>query len=504
MTNTQAIRSAPIKLRNPGRFFINGEWVAPKGNLPEFQIIDSATEEPFYSVAQADHADMDAAIGAARHAFDHTDWPFLDPSVRAEYLRKLAEGLRARSEEMATFWTRQTGPIIGMSRMAMARVPMTYDFYADMAETYPWVAPGKTPMSNWGAIVAEPIGVVGAIVPWNTPLSLAAWKVAPALLTGCTVVLKLPPEAPGELLVLTEVAEEIGLPPGVLNVVTGRRGVTDQLVRDPRVDKIAFTGSSAVGKKIATAAGERLARYTLELGGKSAAVVLDDYDLERVAAVIAGQEISITGQNCSSLTRVIVPRKLHEEFASALGAAFAAVRVGDPLDEATQMGPVAMKRQQDSVLGYIQKGVDEGATLVTGGGRPEHLDRGFFVEPTVFSNVDPKSTIAQEEIFGPVVSIIPADSDAQAIEIANGTPFGLNSAVFTNDTERAWHVARRLRAGTVGHNGFKVESMLLGFGGVKESGYGREGGVQGVAAYIEPKTVLLDAPPAGFASASEE
>nr|WP_272928685.1 aldehyde dehydrogenase [Leucobacter luti] len=482
-------------MRHPDKLFINGEWVAPQGGLPAFDIIDSTTEEVFYSVAQAGPQDMDSAIAAARYAFDHTDWPFLDPSVRAEYLRKLAAGLRARSEEMAVYWTRQTGPTFAMAQASMQRVPMAYDFYADLAETYPWVTQAKSSMSNWSAVVAEPIGVVAAIVPWNTPLSLATWKIAPALLTGCTVVLKLPAEAPGELLALTEVAEEIGLPPGVLNVVTGRRGVTEQLVRDPRVNKVGFTGSSEVGKKIAVTASEHLARFTLELGGKSAAVVLDDYDLEKVAAIIAGQEISLTGQNCSSLTRVVVPRAKHDEFAELLGAKFAAVQVGDPFAPDTQMGPVALERQRESILGYIEAGKAEGATLVTGGSRPAHLDRGWFVEPTVFANVDRNATIAQEEIFGPVVSIIPADDEDDAVEIANGTPFGLNSAVFSDDTERAWGIARRLRAGTVGHNGFKVESLLIGFGGVKESGYGREGGEMGVSAYIEPKTVLMDAAP---------
>ncbi|MBO1901332.1 aldehyde dehydrogenase [Leucobacter weissii] len=498
MSNASSIRSTPIALRHPDKFFIDGRWTAPKHDLPPFEVIDSATEEVFYTVAQAGPDDMDAAIAAARRAFDHGEWPFLEHAERAEYLRKLADGLRARSEEMAAFWTRQTGPTYAMSQASMQRVPMAYEFYADQAESYPWVAPGESMMSKWAAVVAEPVGVVAAIVPWNTPLSLATWKLAPALLTGCTVVLKLPAEAPGELLVLTEVAEEIGLPPGVLNVVTGRRGVTEQLVRDPRVDKIGFTGSSEVGKKIAVAASERLARFTLELGGKSAAVVLDDYDLEKVAAVITGQEISLTGQNCSSLTRVIVPEHRHAEFAEMLGAAFSAVKLGDPFDEATQMGPVAMQRQQKSILQYIDTGVREGATLVAGGHRPEHLQRGWFVEPTVFANVDPNATIAQEEIFGPVVSIIPSKDEADAIAIANGTPFGLNSAVFTDDPDRAWHVARRLRAGTVGHNGFKVESLLLGFGGVKESGYGREGGSMGIGAYVEPKTVLLDDAPARF------
>lgn len=310
-----------------------------------------------------------------------------------------------------------------MSSMSISRVPSVFDFYADLADSYPWITVQESEMAAFGATVSEPIGVVGAIVPWNTPLSLASYKIAPALLTGCTVVLKLPPEAPGELLILAEVAAEIGLPAGVLNVVTAEREVSEQLVRDPRVDKVAFTGSSAVGKRIATICGERLARYTLELGGKSAAVILDDYDPATAAAAITGQEITLTGQNCSSLTRVIVP--------------------------------------------------------------------------TVFANVDNDSTIAQEEIFGPVISVIPAESEEHAIELANGTDFGLNSSVFTNDIERAYHVARRLRAGTVGHNGFKTDTKI-GFGSVKQSGVGREGGVRGVLPYIEPKTVLLNEMPERF------
>ncbi|MFT4233677.1 MAG: aldehyde dehydrogenase, partial [Microbacterium sp.] len=436
-------------------------------------------------------------IAAARHTFDNTDWAFLDPRERAGYLRRIAQRLRERSEEAAIFWTRQTGPVFRMSSYSIARVPALFDYYADLAETFEWAVPAKPEFSDWGAVVQEPVGVVAAIVPWNTPLSLAAYKVAPAILAGCTIVLKAPPEAPGELYILAEIAEEVGLPAGVLNLVNGHRGVSQQLVADPRVDKIGFTGSGPVGRQIATVAGERLARYTLELGGKSAAVILDDYDLETAAQAIAQAETSITGQVCMSLTRAIVSRHRHDEFAAALGAAFGAVKVGDPFDPASQMGPLAMARQQSRVLDYIDKGRAEGATLVTGGGRPADLDRGFFVEPTVFSNVDNSSTIAQEEIFGPVLSVIPAENEEDAVRMANDTQYGLNNAVFTNDIDRAYHVARRLLSGTVGHNGFKVDTTL-GYGGFKQSGYGREGGPQGLHAYLESKTIVLDAKPTGF------
>jgi acyl-CoA reductase-like NAD-dependent aldehyde dehydrogenase len=496
VTDVLTVREAPVSLQHPDRIYINGSWVAPSGNST-LEVVDSTTEETFFRVAETTPQDMDAAIAAARHAFDHSAWPFLEPGERGEYLRKIAAGLRARSEEAATFWTRQTGATFRMAVGSISRVPGLFDSYADLADSYPWVTLDTPEFAAFGAVVNEPVGVVGAIVPWNTPLSLAAYKVAPALLAGCTVVLKAPTEAPGELLILAEVADEIGLPPGVLNVVNGHRDVSEQLVRDPRVDKIAFTGSSAVGRDIASAAGARLARYTLELGGKSAAVLLDDYDLGSAAAAISQQECSLNGQVCMSLTRVIVSQSRHDEFVDALASIFGAVRVGDPFDPDTQLGPLALARQQQSVLGYVQRAIADGSRLVIGGKRPAHLDRGYFVEPTVFGNVDNRSELAQEELFGPVISVIPAQNEDHAIELANDTQYGLNNAVFTHDVNRAYQVARRLRSGTVGHNGFKTDTRM-GFGGFKQSGVGREGGVQGLLPYLESKTVLLDGTPSRF------
>ncbi|MEY9853165.1 aldehyde dehydrogenase (NAD+) [Leifsonia sp. EB41] len=496
MTDVLTVRETAISLQHPDRVYIDGRWVVPAGNST-LDVIDSTTEETFFRVGETTPQDMDAAIAAARRAFDHSPWPFLEPRERAHYLRGIAAGLRARAEEAATFWTRQTGPTFRMALGSISRVPALFEYYADLADTYPWATQDSPEFAAFGAVVNEPVGVVGAIVPWNTPLSLAAYKIAPALLAGCTVVLKAPPEAPGELYILAEIADEIGLPAGVLNVVNGHRNVSEQLVRDPRVDKIAFTGSSAVGRHIASVAGGRLARYTLELGGKSAAVVLDDYDLAAAAAAVSQQECSINGQVCMSLTRVIVTRSRHDELVEALASTFGSVTVGDPFDPETQLGPLALAKQQRSVLDYIQKGVAEGADLVTGGKRPAHLERGWFVEPTVFGNVDNRSTIAQEELFGPVISVIPADNEEHAIELANDTQYGLNNAVFTNDVDRAYQVARRLRSGTVGHNGFKTDTRM-GFGGFKQSGVGREGGIQGVAPYLESKTVLLDGAPSVF------
>ncbi|MFF1832128.1 aldehyde dehydrogenase [Paenarthrobacter sp. NPDC058040] len=496
MADVLVERGAPVNIRHADHLFINGEWMRPTSNSG-FDVIDAGTEEAFFRVAEAGPLDMDAAVAAARYAFDHSPWPFLDPQERGEYLRKLGAGLRARSEETGTFWSRQAGVLFSTSRMAINRVSNTLDYHADLASTYPFEAVAKPEFAPFGVVVKEPIGVVAAIVPWNTPLSLAIHKIAPALLAGCTVVLKAPPEAPGELYVLAEIAQEIGLPPGVLNVVTADREVSEQLVRDPRVDKISFTGSSGVGRRIASLAGERVGRYTLELGGKSAAVIFDDYDIETAAKTLAAAECSLNGQVCMSLTRVIVTKDRHDQMAEALGSIFGSVRVGDPFDPDSQLGPLALERQQERVLGYVQKGIAEGADLVTGGHRPAHLERGFYVEPTVFANVDNNSTIAQEEIFGPVLSVIAADNEAHAIELANATVYGLNSAVFTNDNDRAYHAARRLRSGTVGHNGFKTD-QLMGVGGFKQSGVGREGGLQGVLPYLESKTVLLDGAPSRF------
>ncbi|WP_243076334.1 aldehyde dehydrogenase [Microbacterium sp. SS28] len=496
MTELLTIRDTTITLKHPERLYINGEWVLPAGGST-LEVIDATTEEAFYRTAETTPTDMDAAIAAAREAFDNSPWPFLEPSERAQYLRKIAARLRERAEEAATFWTRQTGPTFRMAVGSLSRVPNLFDYYADVADTYPWAVQDSPEFAAFGAVVNEPIGVVGAIVPWNTPLSLAAYKIAPALLAGCTVVLKAPPEAPGELWILAEIAEEIGLPAGVLNVVNGHRQVSDQLVRDPRVDKIAFTGSSHVGRQIAAAAGGRLARYTLELGGKSAAVVLDDYDLATAAAAISQQECSLNGQVCMSLTRVIVTKDRHDDLVDALAVTFGSVAVGDPFDPQTQLGPLALAKQQQSVLGYIEQGIADGARLAVGGKRPAHLERGYFVEPTVFGNVDNSSTLAQEELFGPVLSVIPAENEEHAVELANATQYGLNNAVFTNDVERAYQIARRLRSGTVGHNGFKTDTRM-GFGGFKQSGVGREGGIQGIAPYLESKTVLLDAAPARF------
>ena len=440
-----------IPLRSTDSFFIGGQWVHPSSDAT-FEVIDSATEQPVFRVAEAQAADMDHAMEAARRAFDKGPWPRMTHAERAGHMLAFAEALQAKAETYAALWPRESGVLHVIAQMIAPQIPHYFRYYASLADTYPFeevVAAAPSPIwgESYGLRVREPVGVVAAIVPWNGPLDLAALKLAPAFIAGCTVILKMSPEAPTAGYLLAEAAEDCGLPAGVLNVVTAGREVSEMLVRDPRVDKIAFTGSTAAGRRIASVAGERIARVSLELGGKSAAIILDDADLGQAAQVLAGAEAFLTGQVCVSLTRIVVARAKHDEFTDALAAAFSAVKVGDPFDPTSQMGPLTSATQRDRVQGYIAKGVEEGARLVTGGGRPKDLERGYYIEPTVFADVTNKLTIAQEEIFGPVLSVIPADSEQEAIEIANDSIYGLNASVFTPDAARAYEVAKHLRTG---------------------------------------------------------
>jgi acyl-CoA reductase-like NAD-dependent aldehyde dehydrogenase len=482
-----------MALAHPDRLFIDGTWAVPATDQT-FDVVRASTEEPFLRVAAASAADMDRAVAAARAAFDRGPWPRMAHAERAGLLRALAAALRERSDDYADVWTSESGILHRYARGGAPDTAARFDWYADLADTFPFEAPVQPTVGAFGLLAREPVGVVGAIIPWNAPLTMIAAKVAPALLAGCTVVLKPSPEAPGESYLLAEAAEAVGLGAGVLNVLTADREVSELLVRDPRVDKITFTGSTAAGRRIASLCGERIARCTLELGGKSAAVVLDDADLAVAAKTLARAETYLSGQVCSSLTRIIVTRSRHDELVDALAGRFGSVRVGDPFDAESQMGPLATDAQRRRVESYIAKGIDEGATVATGGGRPPHLDRGWYVEPTVFGNVDNRSTIAQEEIFGPVLSVVPADSEEHAVELANDTIYGLNASVFTPDVDRARGVARRLRSGTVGHNAM-VTDFGVAFGGFKQSGIGREGGVEGLLPFLETKLVVLDGPP---------
>ncbi|UZW53691.1 aldehyde dehydrogenase [Sphingobium sp. JS3065] len=486
---------APVN--HPDRFFIGGEWTAPSSS-EKLDVIDSDSEEVFLSVAKAQAADIERAIASARRAFDNGPWPRMSHAERAEWLRRIAAEISMRASDIARISTVESGILHRHAQGSAAALGSAYEYYAGLADTFPFIerheprAGGKV-----GLLMREPVGVVAAIIPWNAAPMLTAYKCAPALLAGCTVIIKASPEAPGTSYVLAEVCEKIGLPPGVINVLTADRDVSELLVRHPGVDKITFTGSTAAGRKIASICGERIARCTLELGGKSAAVILDDYDIATAAQNIAGNAVLLTGQVCASLTRIIVPKRSHDDMVEALVASFEKIRVGNPFGPDTDMGPLAMARQRDRVESYIATGIAEGARLATGGRRPSHLNRGFYIEPTVFANVGNDQTIAREEIFGPVLSVIPATDEAEAMAIANDTIFGLNASVFTNDTDRALAASRELRSGTVGHNSFRGD-FSIAFGGFKQSGIGREGGVEGLLPFLEVKTVILDAEPSGI------
>src|SRR3984885_14220070 len=362
---TISASEATVPVEHTDRFFIGGQWVVPSSDS-KINVIDSHSEQVFLTVAEAQAADIDRAVGAAKEAFDHGPWPRLSHAERAAYLRALGDEVVKRSADIVQMWPREAGAIAAMAGGAAFGAKHTFDYYADLADTFEWERPVRPARGGVGLVVKEPVGVVGAIIPWNAPMGLISMKLAPALIAGCTVVLKTSPEAPGEGYIISEAAEAIGLPPGVLNVLCADREVSELLVRDPRVDKITFTGSTAAGRRIASICGERIARVTLELGGKSAAVVLDDYDIATAAATITGRACLMTGQVCSSLTRIVVSRDRHDDLVEALSESFSHVKVGSAFDSDSNMGPLAMQRQRDRVEGYIAKGVTEGAKLASG------------------------------------------------------------------------------------------------------------------------------------------
>jgi aldehyde dehydrogenase (NAD+) len=479
---------------NADRLFIDGKWVAPSSSA-RIDVIAPATEEIFVSVAAGQEADIAQAVCAAREAFDHGPWPRMSHRERAGYLKVIGQLTTQRANDVAEVWPNEMGVLHSIARDIAGGIGHVYEYYAGLAETFNFEEKHK-PASGGavGLLAREPVGVVAAIIPWNAPIITIADKIAPALLAGCCIVLKASPEAPGAAYIMAEVAARAGLPPGVLNVLTADRAASEALVRNPGVDMVSFTGSTAVGKRIASICSERVARYALELGGKSAAVILDDYDIETAANSLVGPACFLSGQVCASLTRIIINRQRHDQMVEALSAKFGAIKVGDPFDPESQIGPVAMRRQRERIEKLIAQGIAEGATLSTGGKRPLHLDRGFYIEPTVFGNVDNRSTIAKEEFFGPVLSVIPANDEEHAIELANDTVYGLNNSVFTQDVDRAYRVARRLRSGMVGHNQFRAD-LSIAFGGFKQSGVGREGGVEGLLPYLESKTIILEAIP---------
>jgi betaine-aldehyde dehydrogenase len=371
---------------------------------------------------------------------------------------------------------------------------MILDYYAGLGSTFAFDTV-KDGLMGPVLVAKEPVGVVAAITPWNVPLFLACAKLAPALLSGSTVVFKPAPETPLDANVLAEIFAEAGLPKGVLSVVPAGREVSEHLVKHPGVDKISFTGSGVGGKRIGGLCGERLKRCTLELGGKSAAIILDDADLSTVIPTLLPNSIMNNGQACIAQTRILAPRERYDEVVDAVVAGVSAMTVGDPLDPATEVGPVVAERQRTRILGYLDSGREEGATVALGGGRPAAFSKGWYVEPTVFSDVDNKMRIAQEEIFGPVLVVIPYDGDTEAVEIANDSSYGLCGSVWTADNDRGLGVARQVRTGTYMLNTPVPIDFAAPFGGYTESGVGREFGPEGLESFLEQKSIGL---PAGY------
>ncbi|MGA7416875.1 MAG: aldehyde dehydrogenase family protein [Acidimicrobiales bacterium] len=470
-------------MENRDKLYIDGEWVASTGT-GTLNVIDSTTEEVLATVPEGTTEDIDRAVAAARRAFPA--WANTSVEERAKMLTRVQEALGTRMDELADMITHEVGMPLTLSGLIQVGLPMmTFGSMAEVATGFTW----EQEVGN-SLIVREPIGVVGAITPWNYPLHQIAAKVAPALAAGCTVVLKPSEVAPLNAFVLAEVFDEVGLPPGVFNLVTGHGPVVGEAIAaHPDVDMVSFTGSTRAGKRVSEVAAATVKRVALELGGKSANVILSGADLEKAVPDGVNKCYMNSGQTCSALTRMLVPRDKLAEVEALATTAAEGFTAGDPFEKATRLGPLVSAVQRDRVRGYIQRGEDEGARLLTGGAEaPDGLESGYFVRPTVFSDVTREMTIAREEIFGPVLSIIPYDTEDEAIDIANDTDYGLAGGVWAENAEHANAVARKLRTGQVEVNGGGF-NPLAPFGGYKQSGNGREYGNFGFEEFLEVKSL---------------
>jgi aldehyde dehydrogenase (NAD+) len=475
------------------KFFIGGKWVEPAGS-DTLEVRSPATQDLVGSVPLSTEADMDRAVAAAREAFDVGPWPQMSPAERADIMAKISQGIQARMDEFATLITQENGAPFVFSQMGQVfAATAVLDYFTATVRDYAF-EDERQGMMGPVLVRREPVGVAAGIIPWNVPLFILMLKLGPALASGSTIVIKPAPETPLDALAMAEVIEESGLPAGVVNIVPAGREVGEHLVRHPDVDKVAFTGSTAAGRKIGAICGEQLKRVTLELGGKSAAIIADDADLDATLPILMPFALMNNGQACVAQTRILAPRSRYDEVRDALAEAIANFKIGDPLDPATECGPLVAERQRDRVEGYIAKGRQEGATVVVGGGRPSGLDSGWYVEPTLFADVDNSMTIAQEEIFGPVLSLIAYDDDDDAVAIANDSDYGLSGSVYTTDVARGIEIAKRVRTGTYAVNNLGMD-FGAPFGGFKSSGLGRELGPEGLEAYLEAKSILL---PGGF------
>ncbi len=470
------------------KIYIGGAWV-PSAGTGSIDVIDSITEEVMATIPAGNAADVDKAVKAARAAFE--TWSATSAEERAKYLTRIGEALGARMDELATTISRETGMVKAMSKIIQVGLPInSFNSAATLAETFAY----EEQVGN-SLVVREPIGVVGCITPWNYPLHQIAAKVAFAMAAGCTVVLKPSEVAPVDAFVLAEVVHEVGLPAGVFNLVSGDGpSVGEAIAAHPGVDMVSFTGSTRAGRRVAAVAAETIKKVALELGGKSANIIGDDLDDETFAKAVAagiGKCYGNSGQTCSALTRMLVPRSKLAQAEAIAAAAAEKFTVGSPFDDAAKLGPLASAAQRDRVQHFINSGIEDGAKLVAGGpGAPDGLDTGFYVRPTVFSEVTPKMRIAREEIFGPVLSILPYDSVDEAVQIANDTDYGLSGGVWFGDVEKAKAVARRIRTGQIEVNGGKFNPNAP-FGGYKQSGVGREYGRHGFEEFLETKSMQL-------------
>ncbi|WP_030933913.1 aldehyde dehydrogenase [Streptomyces sp. NRRL B-24720] len=471
--------------------FIGGRWVQPTGT-DVIEVVSPHDGQIIGRVPHAAVADVDRAVAAAREAFDHGPWPRMTVQERLEVIGRITELMGARAQEFAQVISRQNGSPISWSltNQVMGAIGH-FAVTAQVAAAFPFHEE-KQGMRTPLVVRREPVGVVAAIVPWNVPQFTSSSKLAPALAAGCTVILKPSPETPLDAYLFAEVAAAAGLPEGVLSVLPADREVSEYLVSHPDIDKVAFTGSVGAGKRVMEVAAKNLTRVTLELGGKSAAIVLPDADADDVVRTVMTGSYLNNGQACVALTRILLPRERYEELAGRIVEAVTALKVGDPLEEETQVGPLVSRRQQARNLEYISIGQEEGAKLLTGGGVPEGLEKGAYVEPTLLGDVTNDMRIAREEIFGPVVCLMPYGTEEEAVAIANDSDFGLSGAVVTADVDHGLEIAQRIRTGTFTVNGFCID-LTAPFGGYKNSGIGREFGAAGLTAYLEQKTIALPA-----------
>jgi len=475
------------------QIFVGGKFVESdaKGRI---DVISPNTEEVIGRVPDATPADVDRAVAAAREAFDKGPFPRWSREERADGINRLSEALKKRSQDIANTISSQNGCPISMSLgVQVLSSTMVLDLNAGFARSFPFDETRKGLMGQPVRVRRAPVGVCALIVPWNVPLYVIAMKLGPALAAGCTVIIKAAPETALDPYLLMEAAQEAGLPPGVINVLSAGRETSEYLVKHPGVDKVSFTGSSATGARIGALCGEQIKRCTLELGGKSAGIILEDVDLAAAVPQMLGAGLLNNGQACAAQTRFLAPRSRYKEVVDAMAAGMAAMKVGNSLDPATQIGPVVAKRQRDKILGYLDAGKQAGAKVATGGGAPKGQSKGWFIDPTLFYDVNNQMKIAREEIFGPVLVVIPYDGEEQAIAIANDSDFGLGGGVWCRDTAHGVDVATRIRTGTITVNTPMLVDMNSPFGGFKKSGIGRECGPEGIAPYTEYQSIIQPA-----------